>query len=108
MDEDYNILTVPEKDKTKLIIEGNLVLKNAEKIKIQLTTLLKEEFELEFIVRNVKDIDLTFLQLLVSLNNVFKDKMKVIMSLSNELKTLVSNSGFFNLPDMTIKNLDIK
>ena len=106
MKKDYIIIVKQKKDKTQIVIEGNLGMKNIEKLKTQLETLLNKDFELEIIVKKVTDVDLSFLQLLLSINKVFKNKMNVDMSLSQELENLVSSSGFNDLPGMAIHNLN--
>ncbi|MCK4664313.1 MAG: hypothetical protein KAT68_15700 [Bacteroidales bacterium] len=108
MKKDFNILTIPEKDTTQVVIEGNLVLKNAEKIKNQLLILKQNETILEIIIRNVSDMDLSFLQILLSLIKTLKSKATITMSLSDEYKLLIYHAGFFELINNDINKIMVE
>ena len=108
MAEDYNILNTTKKDKVQILIEGNLSLKNAEKIKNQFLLLDQNEKILEIDIKNVSDLDLSFLQILFSLIKNVKSEVSVTMSLTDEQKSLLDNAGLFELLDKDNSKLNLQ
>jgi len=95
MVKDYKITKENKGNTTKLIVEGNLVLANSVKIKNQFIDLLKKDKESEIVLDNVNDIDLSFLQLLLSIYKS-NSNIKIKMNISEEHKKLIEVAEIMN------------
>ena len=104
MENDFSIKTKPAKDKIKVFIEGNLSLANAMKIHEQFLDLTDKELDLEIMISNVVQMDLSFLQIFLSLIKNHEYKSQVEMSLTDELTDLMKGSGLFDIPALSINN----
>ena len=81
----------------QIILEGQLVIKNATIIKKELLSALNDSKNLELILRNVVKADIAFLQLLVALKksaSVEKKKVNINIDDSGGINLAIKNSGF--------------
>lgn len=84
--------------KTKMFIEGSLTIQYATQFSEKTKDTLCNYDIIDIVVRNVLDIDLTFIQLIVSMKkNSGEKNIKIINELSNDHKILLRNCGFENL-----------
>ncbi len=102
----YNLEVKPgnknNPDTAMVNIEGELNLYSAEKIKAKLIEAMKDFKELDIHVRNVEEIDISFLQLLVSMSKAMKTggkKLSINMEVDDEMQGLLQRSGFNNLKE---------
>lgn len=95
MVKEYKITKENKGSATQLIVEGKLVLANSVNIKKQFIDLLKKEKEAEIVLNNVKDIDLSFLQILLSIRKT-NSKINIEMNISDEHKKLIETAGILN------------
>ncbi len=88
--------TTEEKGSVKLVLEGELTLANASEIKNIFSESANEYEKINISLKNIKSIDLSFVQLLKSLkNNTLKNKKKLEIDydLSQNILELLNNSG---------------
>ncbi|OFY84225.1 MAG: hypothetical protein A3F72_14460 [Bacteroidetes bacterium RIFCSPLOWO2_12_FULL_35_15] len=84
--------------KTKMFIEGFLTIQYAGQFLEKTKDTLCNYDIIDIVVKNVQDIDLTFIQLIVSMKKVKEEKkIKIIYELSSEHNNLLKNCGFENL-----------
>ncbi len=82
--------------KIKLIFTGYLTLQNAREIKSTLLNQIGDYQQVELMARDVSGIDVSFLQILESYrlsNERAGKKVKILMDLPYDLKTLLANAG---------------
>ncbi len=87
--------TAPEN--VQLLLEGQLLIKNAKTIKKELFSALNQYQNIAVVIRNVIRIDLPVLQLLFALQNScseFKKNLSFDIELTGYLKFTLQNSGF--------------
>ena len=80
----------------QMILEGQLVIRNAAIIKKELLSALKDSQNLELILRNVIKTDIAFLQLLVALQkSALAEKKHVAINIddSESINLAIKNSG---------------
>lgn len=84
--------------KTKMFIEGSLTIQNAAQFLEKIMDTLCNYDIIDIVVRNVQDIDLTFIQLIVSMKKFNEEKnIKIMYELCNDHKKLLRNCGFDGL-----------
>ncbi len=82
--------------KIRMIFSGYLTLQNAAEIKAILQPINGEFANLELWARDVSGIDVSFLQILESYRKTHEadgKKVKILMDLPYDLKTLLANAG---------------
>ena len=93
----FNISVDEKPDKTIVSFSGQLIINHASKITELLKDKLNTNLDLEMVINNPDNLDVTVIQLIYSIKNSFLDKNKkvnIIGKLKAELETLVNNSGF--------------
>lgn len=95
MVKEYKITREKKGNKTQLVVEGNLVLANSVNIKKQFVDLLKKDKDPEIVLNNVYDIDLSFLQLLLSIQKT-NANVRIEMNISDDHKKLIKITEIFN------------
>ena len=90
--------TATDSANTKVILEGQLVIRNAAIIKKELLSALANSQNLELIFKNVTRADIAFLQLLVALQKSaaasLEKKIVVDMAPSGYMESVIRSSGF--------------
>ncbi|NOZ47637.1 MAG: hypothetical protein GXO79_12780 [Chlorobi bacterium] len=106
MANNFNIEIAKSKSLISIQMEGNLTLNSAEKIKEKLKSIKIGENHLkgEIIIANIVDIDLSFLQLLISFSKNQKTVLPISMNLTEEQKSLVKSSGILDLLQIKLIN----
>ena len=92
---EYKITRENKGNTTRLIVEGNLVLANSVSIKEEFIELIKKDKQPEIVLNNVSDIDLSFLQLLISMRKT-NANIKIEMNISDEHKKLIQIADISN------------
>lgn len=80
----------------RLIFSGYLTLQNANKIKSNLLSQKGDFSQIELVAKDVRGIDVSFLQLVESFRQTNEQegkKVKIAMDLPYDLKTLMANAG---------------
>jgi len=96
----YDIKIVDEQEKVSFRFSGQLIINYIEKIVEEVRESINLEKDLEIVIDNPEAIDITFMQLILALKFTYSDQnqeMTISSSLSEELKTLIKNSGFYNV-----------
>jgi len=96
----YDIRVVDEEKKVSIRFSGQLIINYIEKIVEEVKKNITLEKDLEVVIDNPEAIDVTFIQLILALKTTYSNrdqKMTISSSLSEELKTLIVNSGFYNV-----------
>lgn len=104
--ESFVIKTIPQGfDNTQLLLEGQLVIRNAAIIKKELLSALSNSRNLELILKNITKTDMSFLQLLVALQKsaaAQEKKLSFEVELTDYMISVVKNSGLeTNFPNST-------
>jgi ABC-type transporter Mla MlaB component len=97
MTNSYKVVHTKRDGGIDLVFSGQLTINNIEKITAEIKTILEKPTAINIQVKEVENMDLTFVQLIYSIiNSGKKDNFKVTLSLSlsEELKSLVANAGF--------------
>ncbi|TVQ14692.1 MAG: hypothetical protein EA361_07150 [Bacteroidetes bacterium] len=82
--------------KIRMIFSGYLTLQNAAEIKATLQPINGDFANLELCARDVAGIDVSFLQMIESYRKTHEGdgkKVKILMDLPYDLKTLLANAG---------------
>lgn len=82
--------------KIKLVFTGYLTLQNAKEIKTTLQSQLGDYKSVELMAKDVSGIDVSFLQIIESYRKTNQDegkKVKIMIDLPYDLKTLLANAG---------------
>jgi len=96
----YDIKIVDEQEKVSFRFSGQLIINYIEKIVEEVRESINLEKDLEIVIDNPEAIDITFMQLILALKFTYSNQnqeMTISSSLSEELKTLIKNSGFYNV-----------
>jgi len=96
----YYMRVVNEQKKVSFCFSGQLIINYIEKIVEEVKKNITLEKDLEVVIDNPEAIDVTFIQLILALKTTYSNrdqKMTISSSLSEELKTLIVNSGFYNV-----------
>ncbi len=89
-------LSVINESTVNIIIEGDASINSEEEFYRQILPLVSEYNILEVEIKNIEVIDLTFIQLLLSLKNTLKYKnknYKFSFDISEQMKSILDNSG---------------
>jgi hypothetical protein len=84
----------------KLLLEGQLILKNADLIKKELLAALNSSQHIELVFKNIIKLDLAILQLLVGLQKSAAEPGKNLsfdFQLSDTIQAVIRNSGLEKL-----------
>ncbi len=84
---------------TDITLSGQLTINVIIKLVDEIKDLLKNASNVNIHVKEVENMDLTFIQMLFAIKNSGKKenfKVKVDMDLSEELTLLIKNAGFYN------------
>jgi ABC-type transporter Mla MlaB component len=79
-----------------LEINGNLVINHIDKIYREISEKIDFSKPLNISVQNVENIDITFIQILLSLKKEFEEKkleLQISVDLSDDLWSLLKNAG---------------
>jgi len=96
----YDIKIVDEQKKVSFRFSGQLIINYIEKIVEDVKGKVNLQKDLEVVVDNPDAIDVTFIQLILALKSTYSKQDKNVtfsFTLSEELKTLIVNSGFYNV-----------
>lgn len=98
----YSITTENDDDTNirSVIAEGELSLRYINEIREEIKSAIRGAKNLKMIIRNTDMIDLSFLQLVISLQNKYKtekNKISVEFDVDQENRDLLINSGFEEL-----------
>ncbi len=88
------------KGEIDITLSGQLTINSIVKILAEMKELLKNASNVNIHVKEVENIDLTFIQLLFAIKNSGKKenyKINVNMELPDELNLLVNNAGFHSV-----------
>lgn len=97
------IITTENIDNTNIrsvIAEGELSLRYINEIREEIKSAIRGAKNLKMIIRNADMIDLSFLQLVISLQKTYeieKNKISVEFDVDQENRELLTNSGFKEL-----------
>ena len=83
-------------DNTQVLLEGQLIIRNAAIIKRDLLIALNNSQKLELIFKSVTKVDVAFLQLLIALQKSAANLRKKVlfdMALTDYMKSVIKNSG---------------
>ncbi len=89
--------TAADPDNSQVLLEGQLIIRNAAIIKEELLSALANSQNLELIFKNVTRADMAFLQLLVSLRKsaeALEKEISIDAESSDYMKAVIRNSGF--------------
>ena len=89
-----------------LLLEGQLVIKNAQDIKTGLLAALKQSQNLTLVFKNIQKLDLAVLQLLFALQKSASRLQKTVqfdMESTDYVKSVILNSGMENIPVTNFK-----
>lgn len=93
----YSVNYKEQPEKCTMQFSGQLIINYIENI----TELVKKSItttkDLEIVIENPESVDVTFIQLLLSIKSTFKNsekKVSIKTNLKDELETLINNSGF--------------
>jgi len=98
--ENYSVQIKEEGDNQLLIFSGQLTINYIQNIKDAIGAEIDFSRDIEVKLDNPGNLDITFLQLLESIRSTLKLKQRKFSasaSLSEELLSLISNSGFSEL-----------
>ncbi|MCU4155169.1 STAS domain-containing protein [Carboxylicivirga sp. A043] len=93
----YTVIHDELPEQTILRFSGQLIINHIEKIAEAVKSRLKTDKDLQIEIDNPESVDVTFIQLVLSLKATLKANGKtttIISELKPELQTLVKNSGF--------------
>ncbi len=98
--ESFVVKTInPGQSQTQLLLEGQLVIRNAALIKKELLSALTNSQTLELILKDITKVDMAFLQLLVALHKsaaIAGKRISLDIEPTAYMKSVVENSGLQN------------
>ena len=89
-------LSVINESTVNILIEGDASINSEEEFYRQILPLVSEYDIIEVEIKNIEVIDLTFIQILLSLKNTLKFKnknYKFSFDISEQMKSILDNSG---------------
>ena len=98
--ENFKVKYNNKKGLTEAVFSGQLTINNIDKIVENVKTNLKKGNALKITSKDIENIDITFVQLLLSLVKTGKTEgfdVKIAVELPDEQKQLLSNAGFSEL-----------
>jgi len=93
----YKVIYNELPEKTTLRFSGQLIINHIEKISALVNEKLSAEKDLLMEIDNPDSVDVTFIQLLLSIKATVKANGKEVSikaEIKDEIKTLIKNSGF--------------
>ena len=100
MAENFNIDYKRNNNELNMTFTGQLTINSIKKITESVKSQIADQAVINITVKDVDNIDLTFIQLLHSIKNSGKKKgfgVNLSMTLPEDLKSLIINAGFGNL-----------
>jgi len=100
MAETFNIDYKKNNNELSIVFSGQLTINSITKITDSVKTNISHPSKIEISVKDVENIDLTFIQLIEAIKNSGRKdgyKVTVSMKLSDDLNSLLENAGFKNL-----------
>lgn len=91
---------------TRLLLEGQLISRNGNKVKSELILALNSSENLELVFKNILKMDMAFLQLLIALQKSaarLEKKLSFDIELTDYVKSVMLNSGLEKLLIMNFK-----
>jgi len=95
--ETFKVKYANKKGLTEAVFSGQLVISNIEKITKDVRNNLKTDKSLHLVVKDVDSMDLTFIQLIISLVNSCEksgNEVSTSIDVPHEIKLLLTNAGF--------------
>jgi ABC-type transporter Mla MlaB component len=86
-----------------VFLEGNLLLSNASEVKNEISYAVSKFEHLELVLKNIENIDLSFIQLLYAFRKASLQLDRTIsidLELPADIKALIDNSGFNDLSNI--------
>ena len=87
-------------DTTRLLLEGQLIIRNANAIKSRFIPALHSSQNLEIVFKNITKIDVAVLQLIIALQKsaaTLKKKLSLDIESTDYIKSVLQNSGLEKL-----------
>jgi ABC-type transporter Mla MlaB component len=84
----------------RLLLEGQLIIKNAEYIKMELTAALHHSQNIELVFKNVLRIDVAILQLIIALQKTaakLKKNVTLDIEVTESIQAAIRNAGLEKL-----------
>ena len=100
MSSTYSIAASEKDGKKELKFSGSLIINHIEKITAEVKQHLSPLTNISVIIDNPENIDMTFIQMLISVSNACKAQGKtfeVQTTLKDDLKLLVEKAGLVNI-----------
>lgn len=100
MDAPFKIKVNQSDSETGIMVSGDLIINHIEKIKEAFDNAIDTSKDLTLDLNDVTSIDITFIQLVISLKKSFQSSGNQIVFKNNfndEIMTLLKNAGFNNL-----------
>ncbi len=100
MTDNFDVKFNQKKDELIINCSGQLTINSIEKISEKIKDQIKEVSKVSIDVKEVDNIDLTFIQLIYSIKNSGKKngyQVAISMELPEDLKSLIINAGFGKL-----------
>ncbi len=94
------IIKVKQKGKkddltAEMTVEGDLTISQCDKFRDKIMEVIESHPKIEIRLQNVENIDLSILQIIASVKHTLEpDKFKLVVNLQDDLKKLISNTGF--------------
>lgn len=93
----FNIQIETSSEKTTITFSGQLIINHINKIFDEVKESLNMSTDIDIVISQPENIDVTFIQLICSIKNSYNNankKVQLTANVKDELKTLVANSGF--------------
>lgn len=107
MTENFSIAVKEDNGETAIVFGGQLTIPFIQKLTQEVKEKLGQPKALHLVVKEVENIDLTFIQLLYALKNTGKKlgyPVDLQMELPDDLSSLMVNAGFGQLLNQEKKN----
>ena len=92
-----------ENDGVRVVMEGEVTLNNADKIKDEIMNAVNNHASIEVKIHNVTNIDLFCVQLLYSVKKTVNETKKSVLfdvTIPEEFQLLLGNAGFNDLNEL--------
>lgn len=96
MSNPYQIVAADKQGTMEVKFSGNLIINHIEKITEEMRELITPEQPVSFIIDNPENLDITFIQLVISVKRMWKEKgseFHVKSELKDDLKQLIAKAG---------------
>lgn len=103
----YEVSSVQVDDKIDIYISGDLGIANISDIRSDIIRALASKDAAHIIIDNPENLDLTFLQLLISLlkSDSYDGLVSLEMRLSDDLKNLMESTGMYSIMNKSMKKI---